>query len=325
MSDPMIRRLVALSVVLALSALAYVFVDAAGPWDFILPYRLTKLGALLLVGVALSVATVLFQTITANRILTPSLMGFDALYVLILTGLVHSIGTAGYAGLSPALLFALNLSAMTGLGLLLFAALMRLARGDMVRLVLTGVVIGLLIRALTEFLQRLIDPSEFQTVQSMSYARFTQIDGVLLTVSSGTVLVGLILAWRMRYRLDVLSLGEATATGLGEPPARLHRLALLTICLLVASATALAGPLASGNSGPSSFFGLIVTAFAHIATPTHRHAVLLPAAALTGGIILVGGQMLMERVFHLATPLTVVIELIGGATFLYLLLKRRAA
>lgn len=321
----MSRRLIALALVFALCALGYVFVDAAGPWDFILPYRLTKLAALLLVGVALAVATVMFQTITANRILTPSLMGFDALYILILTALVHSLGSAGFAGLSPALLFGLNLSAMMALGLLLFAVLLRLARGDMVRLVLSGIVIGLLIRAATEFLQRLIDPSEFQTVQSQSFARFTQIDGTLLAISAAAVAVGVGMAWHLRHRLDVLSLGEVAATGLGEPPARLHRLSLLVICLLVASATSLAGPLASGNSGPSSFFGLIVTAFAHIVTPSHRHAILLPSAALIGGIVLVGGQFLMERLFHLSTPLTVVIELIGGAVFLYLLLKRRAA
>lgn len=319
------RRLIALALLLALSAAAYVLIDLRGPIAFILPYRLTKLAALMLVGVAIAVATVLFQTITGNRILTPSLMGFDALYVFVLTALVHSLGSAGFSALSPGMLFALNLTAMTALGLVLFGVLMRLARGDMVRLVLTGIVIGLLIRAITEFLQRLIDPNEFQTVQSLSFARFTQIDGVLLAVSAVAVIVGTGLAWHLRHRLDLLSLGQEAATGLGEPPAPLHRLALLTICLLVAAATSLAGPLSSGGFGPASFFGLIVTAFAHMVTPTHRHAFLLPCAALIGGIILIGGQLVMERLLDLATPLTVVIELIGGAVFLYLLLKRRAA
>jgi iron complex transport system permease protein len=100
---------------------------------------------------------------------------------------------------------------------------------------------------------------------------------------------------------------------------------MLVICLLVASATALVGPMASQGAGPSSFFGLIVTAIAHVLTPTHRHSVLLPSAALIGGIILVGGQLMAERVFALATPLIVVIELIGGGVFLIVLLKRRAA
>ena len=318
-------RLIALGAALIFAALGYMLVDATGPASFVYPYRATKLAALVLVGIALSVATVVFQTITGNRILTPSLMGFDALFVLVLTVLVHGLGAAGYAALPAWEVFALNFAAMAVLGLVLFVVLMRLARGDMVRMVLTGIVLGLLIRSLTEFLQRLIDPSEYQMVQSLSFARFTQIDLALLLISAVAVAVGVAAAWHLRYRLDVLALGDTAAVSLGEPPERLQNMALVIICLLVAAATSLAGPLASGGAGPSSFFGLIVAAFAHVLTPTHRHAILLPSAALTGAFILVGGQLVMERLLDLSTPLIVVIELIGGVTFLVLLLKRRMA
>ena len=318
-------RLIALGAALIFAALGYMLVDATGPASFVYPYRATKLAALVLVGIALSVATVVFQTITGNRILTPSLMGFDALFVLVLTVLVHGLGAAGYAALPAWEVFALNFAAMAVLGLVLFVVLMRLARGDMVRMVLTGIVLGLLIRSLTEFLQRLIDPSEYQMVQSLSFARFTQIDLALLLISAVAVAVGVAGAWHLRYRLDVLALGDTAAVSLGEPPERLQNMALVIICLLVAAATSLAGPLASGGAGPSSFFGLIVAAFAHVLTPTHRHAILLPSAALTGAFILVGGQLVMERLLDLSTPLIVVIELIGGVTFLVLLLKRRMA
>ncbi|WP_375688615.1 iron chelate uptake ABC transporter family permease subunit [Pseudooceanicola sp. LIPI14-2-Ac024] len=319
------NRLLVLAGLLLLSAAGYMLIDAKAPWSFLLPFRATKLAALILVGMALSVATILFQTITANRILTPSLMGFDALYVFVLTALVYLMGASGYAALPPWLLFAMNISAMIGLSLLLFAALMRLAGGDMVRLVLTGIVIGLLIRALTGFLQRVIDPSEFQMVQAVSFARFTQVEAGLLALAAIVVLPAMALAWRMRHRLDVLALGPDTATGLGENPTRLQRQSLVLICLLVAAPTALVGPMAAGGFGPASFFGLIVSAFAHVITPTHRHAILLPSAALTGAIVLVGGQTVMERVLNLATPLTVVIELVGGVVFLTLLIRRRAA
>jgi len=319
------RRLAILGAVLALAAAGYMLIGARGNWGFVLPFRAAKLAALLLVGAGLAVATVMFQTITANRILTPSLMGYDALYVLVLTALVHGLGASGYAALPPALLFALNLAAMSALGLLLFALLARLARGDLVRLVLTGIVLGLLIRAGTTFLQRMIDPSAFQMVQGISYARFTQVEPSLLGLAALAILPALALAWTLRHRLDVISLGRDAAAGLGEPPARLERAALALICVLVAAATALVGPLASGSLGPTSFFGLIAAAFAHAITPHARHAVLMPCAALTGALILVGGQTLMERVLALATPLTVVIEFVGGVTFLILLLKRRSA
>jgi len=318
------RRLAALGCALLLSGAVYMLAEARAPWDFLLPFRGLKLAALALVGAALATATVLFQTITANRILTPSLLGFETLYILVLTITVHTLGTAGRTALGPIWLYALNLAVMAGLGLLVFTLLMRLARGDMLRLVLTGIVLGLVLRALTGFLQRMIDPAEFQTVQALSFARFTRIEPLPLALSAGAILPAMALAFALRHRLDVLALGPVTATGLGEPPHRLNRLALALISVLVGAATALAGPLAAGGFGPVSFFGLIATALTHLAFPAARHAVLIPAAALIGALILVAGQTLMERVFALATPLTLLIELIGGAVFLTLLLTRNA-
>ncbi|MAY89157.1 MAG: enterobactin ABC transporter permease [Pseudooceanicola sp.] len=321
----MSSRLLALLALLILSAAGFLFLGAEGPWAFLLPFRGAKLGALMLVGVCISTATVMFQTVTANRILTPSVLGFDALYVLVLTVLVHGLG-AQAAGLvaTPAMFF-INLVVMTALGLGLFALLLRLGAGEMLKLVLTGIVIGIAIRSFTGFLQRMIDPAEFQLVQAGSFARFTYVDPLMLGIGALVAAPALALAWRLRFKLDVLALGPTAATGLGEPPRRVQMQALVLICVLIAVATSLAGPLVAGSSGPSNFFGLVVAALAHIATPSPRHAILMPSAALIGGCILIGGQTIMERVLHLATPLPVVIELLGGLLFLTLLLKRRAA
>src|SRR5690606_21957497 len=70
-------------------------------WDFVLPFRGAKVAALVLVAYAIAVSTVLFQTVTDNRILTPSIMGFDALYVLIQTTVVFGLGSARLAGVDP--------------------------------------------------------------------------------------------------------------------------------------------------------------------------------------------------------------------------------
>ncbi|MEY8829284.1 iron chelate uptake ABC transporter family permease subunit [Sedimentitalea sp. XS_ASV28] len=308
------RRLTLLCGLLALSCVAFMLMGAVGSWEFLLQFRLRRLAALLLVGICLSTATVLFQTIAGNRILTPSLIGFDALYVLILTAMVQVLGLAGFAAIPAPVIFAINLAAMTALGMLLFGVLMFGARGDMIKLVLTGIVAGILIRSLTEFLQRMIDPSEFQMIQAASFARFTHVDTGLLVLTAAASLPALVLTWRTRFRLDVLALGSELATGLGENPQRGRRRVLALICVLVASATALAGP--------SGLFGLIVTALAYLVAPGTRHAVTLPTAALVGCIVLVAGQTVMERVLDLSTPLPVVVELLGGLVFLFLVLKR---
>ena len=312
------RRLIWLALAVAVASAVYMVYGAKGSWGFILPFRGQKLAAMLLVASCLSVATILFQTITGNRILTPSLLGFDALYVMILALLVHLFGATGYIALPTGLLFALNTAMMSLLGLGLFVVLRRGARGEMMRLVLTGIIFGVFLRSATEFVQRLIDPAEFSVVTSVSYARFNTVDPVLLPLTAAVTLPVLWLAWRMRHRLDVLGLGDTVALSLGEPPRRGQSIVLVLICVLVAAATALVGPMAA-------FFGLIVSALAHTVTPTERHAILLPSAALTGCVVLVGGQTVLERVLALTTPIAVVIEALGGALFLALLLKRKRA
>lgn len=69
----------------------------AANWAFALELRATRLAALTVVGASVGVATVLFQTVSTNRILTPSIMGFDALYVLMQTALVAVLGISGFA------------------------------------------------------------------------------------------------------------------------------------------------------------------------------------------------------------------------------------
>ncbi|MGG7565615.1 iron chelate uptake ABC transporter family permease subunit [Rhodovulum sp. DZ06] len=320
---PGARVLLILAALLGVAGAGYMLIGAEGAWAFLLPFRAAKLAQLALVGAAISVATILFQTAAGARILTPSALGFDALYVFTLTALVSALGGAGFSALPPALVFALNLGAMTLLGMLLFGLLLRRTGEDLVRLVLAGVVLGILIRALTNFLQRMIDPADFQIVQALSFARFTQADTALLAASSAACLPAFAAAWALRRRLDVLALGPVTAAGLGEPPAPLRRMALALTCVLTAAATALVGPLSGGMSGPSAFFGLVVSAFVHAVLPSARHALLLPAAALSGALLLVAGQLAMERIFALATPVTAVIEVIGGGIFLWLLVKGR--
>ncbi|MGI3163415.1 iron chelate uptake ABC transporter family permease subunit [Pseudooceanicola sp. 200-1SW] len=312
------RRLIWLALAVLLASAVYMVYGAKGSWGFILPFRGGKLAAMLLVASCLSVATILFQTITGNRILTPFLLGFDALYLMILALLVHLLGATAYVTLPAAALFALNTALMSVLGLGLFLLLRRGARGEMMRLVLTGIIFGVFLRSATDFIQRLIDPAEYSVVTSVSYARFNTVDPVLLPLTAAVILPVLWLAWRMRHRLDVLGLGDAVALSLGEAPRRGQSIVLVLICVLVAAATALVGPMAA-------FFGLIVSALAHAITPTERHAILLPSAALTGCVVLVGGQTVLERVLALTTPIAVVIEALGGALFLALLLKRKRA
>ncbi|MBP1806350.1 iron chelate uptake ABC transporter family permease subunit [Rubellimicrobium aerolatum] len=310
------KRLATLLVLLLALCAAFLTLGARGDWGFVLAWRGTRLAALLVVGAAIATATVLFQTVSGNRILTPSVMGFDALFVLLQTGLVFALGGVGAAALPALLRFGLEFGLLMGAALLLFGTLLGSARQDLHRMVLTGLILGVLFRSLSGFLQRLIDPNDFVVAQASSFASFGAIDSQLLALAAFLSAAAGLGAWRMRHRLDVLALGRDPAIGLGLDHARSVLLVLVLVAALVSASTALVGPV--------TFFGLLVTALADRLMRTHRHALLLPAAALIAGIALVGGQLVVERLLGLTATLGVVVEFLGGLAFLVLVLRERA-
>ncbi|AJE45540.1 iron chelate uptake ABC transporter family permease subunit [Celeribacter indicus] len=308
------RPLILTGLVTLLAAGAFMTLGARGNWDFVLTFRGGKLLALVTVAVAVALSTVVFQTLTANRILTPSIMGFDALYLLLQTLLVFSLTGAGYAGLPPLAKFAAEVVLMLGASLALFGMVLRDAR-DLSRLVLTGIIFGVLFRSLTGLLNRMIDPSEYSVVQSASFARFTSADPSLTWIAAlVTAGCGLLLFVRAR-RLDVLALGRDSAVSLGLDHAGETRVLLVVVALLVSVSTALVGPVI--------FFGLLVSALTYRLAGTWRHRVLLPLSCLVSAAMLILGQTLFERVLSLQTSVSVVIEALGGLLFLMLILKGR--
>ena len=308
------QRFFWLVLVLAVVSLLFLTLGAKGSWGFTLWFRGQKLASLLLIGGAISTATILFQTITHNRILTPSIMGFDALFLLILTMMVFGLGAGGYTQLSKVWLFFLNLGVLTLASVGLFALLLKDQSSDLMRMVLTGIILGVMFRSLSSLIQRLIDPSEFAVLQSASFARFNRVDADLLLLSTGLVLATWVCLWAMRHRLDILPLGEVLPVSLGADPKRGQLVILMFISVLVSVSTALVGPVA--------FLGLLVSSLTYRLIPSWHHGHILPAAVLIGGTILVGGQLVLERILRLETPLSVVVECLGGLVFLFLILRK---
>jgi iron complex transport system permease protein len=304
----------ALVVVAALSALAFLALNLRGDIGFALELRGVRLLALVQVGVAVGVSTVVFQTVTGNRILTPSIMGLDALYVFGQTALVFGLGGLGMASLDPRLKFVGEAGLMMALALALFLPMLRM-RMDMTLMLLAGVVLGVLFRSLSQLMARVIDPNDFAVVQGASFASFNALRPDLLLVGAVLTTAAAVIAWRARHVLDVLALGADAATGLGIDRRRTLSQLLMLVAVLVAVSTALVGPIV--------FLGLLVVALAERLVGTRRHAVLLPAAALTAVVVLVGGQAALQHGLGGASNLGVVVEFVGGLAFLALLITER--
>lgn len=307
-------RLLLLAVLAVVAIVAFLTVGVQGNWLFVVKLRMTKLAAMLLVAYAIAVSSVLFQTITHNRILTPSIMGFDALYLFVQTSLVYVFGMYGLSQLSAEMKFVIDVVIMTTFSCLLFRSLFSGATHSLHLMMLVGIVCGLLFRSLSSFIMRVIDPNEFAILQDKMFASFNTIHVELLLISAILVLLVSVLGWRQRKTYDVLSLGRDVSINLGIQYKKVVLQTLAMIAILVSVSTALVGPV--------TFFGLLVCNLAYISMKTIRHKVVVPAAILIGIIMLVGGQVVLERVLSLNTAISVVIEFLGGLMFIVLLVRR---
>lgn len=311
------RVLWILLLILVLSVGMFLTLNVNGHWDFALPLRAKKLLALLLVAYSIGVSTLLFQTITHNPILTPSVLGFDALYVFLQTLLVVMLGGMGYTQLPLLGKFSLELLVMMMGSLLLFQMLLRQGGRDLARMILIGVIFGVLFRSLSVLLQRMIDPEEFAVAQAQMFASFNTVNTSLLWIGLVVVGVSVIVLWRERFRLDVHLLGRDQVTNLGIHY-QWHTLwILLWVAVLVAMATALVGPV--------SFFGLLVCALTNHFTQSMQHSVRLPMVFMVAAIMLVAGQAIFEHILGMKSVLSVVVEFAGGVVFLWLILRKQNA
>ncbi|MEM8618495.1 MAG: iron chelate uptake ABC transporter family permease subunit [Actinomycetota bacterium] len=302
---------VLLSLIAAGSATLFLTWGVNGYWDYALPRRLEQLAALVVVGAAISVSTIVFQTLTENRILTPAIMGFDALYILIATTLVFMLGSETVVGISSVHLFALNAILLVVVATLAYRWVLTDTSRGLYTLLLVGVIAGTLFNSFSTFMFRVMEPSEYDTLLTTLYASFNLIDTTVLRIATALLVLGIVAAVMMAPTLDVLTLGRDRATALGVDYRRTATKLLIIVAGLVAVSTALVGPVL--------FLGLLVANLAYQLTRTQRHSITLPAAILISITALALGQALLQHVFNYAGTLGSIINLVGGTYFVILL------
>ena len=307
-------RLATLAVMAVMAVLAFMTLGVEADWAFVLQHRGTKVVTMVIVACALGMSTVVFQTVTHNTILTPAVMGLDALYLFLQAVLVLVLGSVGVVGMGVLPKFAMEIALMVTLSVALMRWLFTGHTSSLHLMLLVGMVMGILFRSMTSFAMRMIDPNEFATLQDRMFANFNTIHTQLLWPSLALLVLGALYFWRQRHVLDVLALGRDAAVNLGinyQP--QVLRL-LVVMCAMVAISTALVGPV--------TFFGLLVANMAYQWMGTRRHQWVLPAVVLWGCVLLQAGQVVLERVLGFNSALSVVVEFVGGLVFIYLLMRK---
>lgn len=286
-------------------------------YQYALSLRVPKLIAIALTGSGIALSSVIFQTVTNNRILTPSVLGLDSLYNLFQTLIVFVFGSLNIALVGSNINFLFSATLMIIFSLFLFKMMFKREGTNLFFLLMVGMVFGTLFSSLSSFMQMVMDPNEFLIVQNKMFASFNNVQSSLLMISIIIVSVAIGCICKDFKKLDVMSLGKEQAVNLGINYDYMVKKILIIVSILVSVSTALVGPI--------TFLGILVTNLAYQLVKDYRHSVIVPTAILLSLAALIGGQFLVERVFHFSTTVGVIINFIGGLYFIYILLKEERA
>ena len=279
--------------------------------------RKPKLIVMLITAFAIGGASIVFQSIINNTIVTPCLLGMNSLYTLIHTAVVFFAGTGSFLALNANASFAVDVVLMGLVATVIYGWLFQKTRHNVLYVLLIGTVLSSFFSSIQTTLTRIMDPNEYDTLLTTLVASFSNVNSEIILLSILLLSAVIFVLRKDLMLLDVLTLGKEQAINLGVDYDRSIRRLLLGVTLCIAVATAMVGPI--------SFLGLIIANLARQFLKTYRHTQLILGSALFGMIVLVGGQLLVEHVFTYSIPVSVFITVGGGVYFLYLLLTAKKA
>lgn len=312
-------KLIIMAVLVLIAAIAYMTVGVRFGNPKMVRYamkiRAPKLIVMIITAFSIGAASIIFQSIINNRIVTPCLLGMNALYTLIHTIVYFFAGAASIFVYNANASFAMDLVLMGVTATVVYSYLFKKTKHNVLYVLLIGTVLSSFFSSVQNTLTRIMDPNEYDTLLSTLVASFSNINSEII-IFSVIILAVLAVIFRKELRLlDVLTLGKDQAINLGVDYDRCIRRLLLGVTLCIAVATAMVGPI--------SFMGLIIANLSRQLLKTYRHSQLVLGSALFGVIVLVGGQILVEHVFSYTIPVSVFITVGGGIYFLYLLLANK--
>ena len=315
-----LTKIIILSVLALAAATAYMLTDVNFANEKLFLYamkiRTPKLIVMILTAFAIGGASIVFQSVINNRIVTPCLLGMNSLYTLIHTAVVFFAGSSSILAANANLSFAADLIIMGVTATLIYSYFFKKTKHNVLYVLLIGTVLTSLFSSIQTTLTRVMDPNEYDNLLNTLVASFSNINTEIIIFS--VIVLGVVIAFLGKDLsvLNVLTLGKNQAINLGVNYDRSVRRLLLGVTLFIAVATAMVGPI--------SFLGLILANLSKQLLKTYKHSFLMLGSALFGIIVLVGGQLIVEQVFTYSVPISVFITVGGGIYFLYLLLTRRS-
>lgn len=312
-----IIKLIVIALIAIIIVAAFLFIGVKFHNHKLLRYamklRIPKVIAMIITAFAIGAATIIFQSVINNTIVTPCLLGMNAVYTFIHTSVVFVLGSGSILFTNDNLSFLVDLVLMGIIATVVYSWLFKMTGHNVLYVLLVGTVLTSFFSSIQSTLTRVMDPNEYDTLLTSLVASFSNINSGII-IFSVIILALIVVIFRKELALlDVITLGKEQAINLGVNYDRCIRRLLLAVTLCIAVATAMVGPI--------SFLGLIIANISRQLLKTYRHTQLIAGAALMGVIALIGGQFIVERVFVYSIPISVFITVAGGIYFLYLILK----
>ena len=304
-----------ITMIVLVLALFFVLFDSNFDMQYVIPKRLLRLATIVLAGICVAFSSIVFQTIVANRILTPAIMGYESVYLLWQILLLFFIGTQGLSLLGLNGNFFVSLILMLTYSWAIHQWLLPRARNDLFLMLLFGLVLSMVITTVTQFIQLKISPGEFSIFQSFSYASFNRSQPETLLYASIAVAAVCVLGRKILPVLDVMALGREQAISLGVDHQKYVKWCFALIAILVAVSTSLVGP--------TAFMGVFIANIAYAIANEYRHKVTLFLASAISIAVFLVAQILVEHVFNYKTTVSILVNVVCGIYFLVLMVRAR--
>lgn len=278
--------------------------------------RIVAVVAMIIAAVCQSLSTVAFQSITNNRIITPSLLGFESLYSAIHTSTIFFFGATAMIQFTGTGSFLFQVTVMVVMSLLLYGWLLSGKYGNLQLMLLIGIILGTGLNSVSTFMRRLLAPSEFDILQARLFGSVNNADAAYFPIVIPMVIVAAVLLMAFSKKLNVLSLGKDVSTTFGMNHRAGIIYTLILVSVLMSVSTAMLGPL--------TFYGFLVATLSYQAAPTYDHRYVFPMALAIAFLVITAAYFFMYHIFNVQGVVSVIIELFGGVLFLIVILRKRA-
>lgn len=283
--------------------------------EIILNHRLPKALTAILTGTALSVAGVLMQTLFRNPLAGPDVLGVTSgasLGVAILTLTSSALPIyilTGWGQVSAAVIGAV--------GVLLLVVVVSVKIPQTVSLLIIGMMFGNFAGAIVSILQSSSNPDTLKLFITWTFGSLSSVGWEYMYIMAPIIIAGIVLAFIMQKRLNVLLLGDNYSAGLGVSIFHTRLWIILATALLAGTSTAFTGPIA--------FIGVTVPHIARSIYHSSNHRIIIPASMLCGSCIMLACDLISQMPGAQGTlPINSVTALFGAPLVIWIIVKNKS-